>query len=202
MNKELSDTIKAALGTYTQVRDAYYQEIFVSIYDYLDGDGSIATFKNAMKRAMVNAFTPAAENGWQDGGVELPMSDEVNVWLTAALDAELGHIDLLFQNLKELRKSEDVNKTETAQARADGYTQTLDFVYNHAKIAAAGNGMLTFAGDDGKESCTDCKKYKGKRHKASWWIEHDAIPPNRGFECHGYNCQHTLVDDKGTVWTL
>ncbi len=53
------------------------------------------------------------------------------------------------------------------------------------------------AGDDGAESCADCSKYKDKRHKASWWISHNAVPPNRDFECGGYNCEHYLIDDDG-----
>ncbi len=202
MDAALAEAIKATLGNYPQIRDKYYEEIFVAIFDYLDGDGAVTKFRNDMKKALTAAFFPAAEVGWEDAGAELPIDQDLTEWLVAMQDAEFAYIDSLFQTLKEARKGEDVQKAEIAQARADGYTKTLDRIYNYAKVKAAGNTMLTFAGDDGAESCADCSKYKGKRHKASWWISHNAVPPNRDFECGGYNCQHTLVDDKGNVWTL
>lgn len=202
MEDELAQAIKALFANYAQVRDAYYQDIFSEIFDYLDGSGSISTFKNDIKKSMLDKFTQAAETGWVDGGSDLPMDKAVDEWLTAMMNGEVGHIDLLFQTLKQLRSDGEVDKTAEAQRRADGYTQTLDMIYNHAKIAAAGSKMLTFVGDDGKESCTDCKRYKNKRKKASWWAKNDAIPPNRNFECKGYNCHHALVDDEGNVWTL
>ena len=202
MDAVLADAIKAALGNYPQVRQAYYEDVFAAVFDYLDSDGAVTSFRNAMKRAMVNAFSPTADIAWEDAGAILPVDEETSAWVTAMIDGELGYIDTLFQTLKQTRKGEDVQKAAIAQARAEGYAATLDRVYNYVKVAAAGNTMLTFTGDDGKESCTDCSKYKGKRHKASWWISHNAVPPNRDFECGGYNCQHTLIDDRGKVWTL
>jgi len=202
MDAGLSAAIKAALGTYPAVRDKYYEEIFVAVFDYLGGDGAITSFKNAMKRAMVEAFLPAMEIGWEDGGGTLPISDTAQEWLATMQAAEIEFINVLFQTLKETRKGEDVKKTEIAQARADGYCATLDKIYNYAKVAGAGDTMLTFAGNDGKENCTDCGYYKGKRKKASWWITNNAVPPNRDFECKGYRCQHYLMDDSGKVWTL
>jgi hypothetical protein len=202
MLQSQADAIKATLGNYSTIRKMYYESIFVAIYDYLDSDRSITSFRSTMTRAMVEAFTPAADIGWEDGGGTLPLDEETNAWLTAMQQAEIEYINVLFQNLKELRKSEEVDKTATATARADGYAQTLDMIYNHAKIAGAGNKMLTFVGDDGVESCTDCRKYKNKRRRAKWWIANDAVPPNRNFECRGYRCRHTLVDDNGVVWTL
>lgn len=202
MDAEIANAIKAALGNYPTIRDAYYQEVFVAVYDYLDGSGAVTTFRNSMKRAMVNAFTPAAETGWEDGGGTLPMDEDMNAWLTASIDSELAHIDVLFQTLKEVRKGEDVKKAELAQRKAEGYAKGLDLVYNYAKVKGGGSTMLTFSGDDGAESCTDCSKYKGKRHSAKWWIGHNAVPPNRDFECGGYNCRHVLVSDSGQIWTL
>jgi len=202
MDNALADAIKAALGNYPQVRQTYYEDVFAAVFDYLDSAGAVTSFRNAMKRAMVNAFGPTAEIAWEDGGGTLPVDEEVSAWVTSMIDGELGYIDELFQKLKQTRKGEDVQKVAIAQARAEGYAGTLDKVYNYVKVAAAGNTMLTFAGDDGAESCTDCSKYKGKRHKAKWWIQNNAVPPNRDFECKGYNCRHALVDDSGKVWTL
>ena len=199
---EVIASFEKALATYAAVRRTYYEAVFVVIYDYLDSDKPLTQYKNQMKQAMINAFIPAAEIGWEDAGAQLPYDDAVAAFLSDATDAEMGYIDALFLSLKEARKSEDVNKVELATARAVGYANTLDRIYNRVKVMAAGSRMLTFAGEDGEESCSDCQRYKGKRRKASWWIRNDAIPPNRNFECGGYRCQHVLVDDDGQVWTL
>ena len=186
---------------YTQVKRDYYNQIIVIVTGYLNSDAPATGYRNDMRRAMVNAFLPAAEAGWTEGGAELPMDGAMLDWLGTQQTAELGYIATLFQALKDLRKSEDFDASMEAARRADGYVATLDRIYNYAKTAAAKNKMLTFAGDDGAESCADCRRYKGKRHKASWWVSHNAVPPNRDFECHGYHCQHILVTDAGEVWT-
>lgn len=202
MEAEVLATIKATLGQYPNIRSDYYDEVFVAVYDYLDSSGSITTFKNAMKRAVGTGFPATGDAAWEDGGGALPIDPEISDWLGAMQDAEIGYIDALFQTLKQVRGSEDLKPFEYASARAEGYAKTLDRIYNYVKIAAAGSVMLTFMGDDGTESCTDCQKYKGQRHKASWWIKNNAVPPNRDFECGGYNCQHLLVSDDGIVWTV
>ena len=194
-------TVKAALGTYSQVREKYYGDVFASVYDFLDTGKRMTSFRNDMRRGMADAFVQTGDIAWIDGGSELPIDADILDWLAGQQAAEFGFIDTLFQSLKDMRKAGDVNKTAEATSRADGYTRTLDRIYNYIKVAAAKNIMLTFAGSDGKESCTDCQRYKGQRHKASWWIAHDAVPPNRNFECGGWQCEHILEDDKGNAWS-
>jgi hypothetical protein len=65
--------------------------------------------------------------------------------------------------------------------------------------------MLLFTGTDGEESCKTCQKWKGKWHKASFWINRGLVPgqPGNGaFECKGYNCNHFLVDKAGKIFTV
>jgi hypothetical protein len=204
MDVVMADAIKAALGDYLKVRQSYYDEIFVAVYDYLDTGGSVATFKNAMKRAMVDALLPASESGWLDGGGELPIDEDTSAWVTAMQGAELSNIDVLFETLKQLKKTdEEINRVDTATARANGYCLTMDTVYSHCKLAAGGNIMLTLEGTDGAVSCAECQKYKGKRHKASWWIANNLVPGvGSAYTCGGWNCYHVLVDDKGKLWTI
>jgi hypothetical protein len=203
MDAQMADAIKSAIGNYPKVRQTYYEEIFVAVYDYLDSDAGIAKFKNAMKRAMVDAFKPASEIGWTDGGADLPIDEDTDLWVTSMQESEVAFIDGLFQNLKQLRKEEGVNKVDTATARASGYCVTLDVIYNRCKIAAGGSIMLTLEGTDGAVSCATCQKMKGKRHKASWWIANNLIPGvGSDYECGGWNCYHVLVDDKGKLWTI
>lgn len=196
-----SKEIKAA-DSYGAIRDTLWIDVYDSVYDYLNGDMTIASAKNKMTLAISEAYISSADIAYQDGGGTLPLDEDTASFANGELQAQLGYVDSLFTALKGLKKEGDYNANSEAADRADGYSKAMDALYNSVKTMAAGNKMLTFDGDDGKESCTDCKKYKGQRHRASWWISHDAVPPNRSFECGGYHCDHRLYDDDGEEFTI
>lgn len=195
--------IKKLMGTYPQVRKKYYEDVFAAVYDYLDSDKQVTTYRNAMNTAIATAFLNTGDIAWEDGGGELPIEQDVLDWLIAAQEAENANAGILFQNLRAIRGQEDLNKFEYASARANGYASTLDRIYSYIKIAAGKDIMLTLVGDDGEKSCEECQKYKGKRHKASWWVKRNLVPGiGSAYSCGGWRCQHTLVDDSGKIWSL
>jgi hypothetical protein len=153
---------------------------------------------------MITAFGDAYDLGWVDGGQDLPVDEEALSWLEARLNQEAGYIDMLFQEAKELRKDKEFDFFAWTTARADGYTNTLKEIYNNARVRAMQDVMVTFAGDDGAESCDTCQKLKGKRRKLSWFIANNYVPPfGSGLDCHkGGRCQHGLMDDKNNWVTI
>jgi hypothetical protein len=175
---------------YDGIRNNYWAIVYDAVHDYLDGDRPATSFKSAMKRGMLEAFTDAAELGYEEVGGELPMDDDTQDWLTDAQSAEIGHIDDLFLRLRE--EWDGLDAIDEAFARADGYTKTLDGIFAQAKMRGAKNATAEFVGDDGEKSCPDCQKLQGKRHRLSYIIENDLIPypGNTNFECQGYECQH------------
>lgn len=181
----------------------YNDAIIDAIIKYFDG-GSLAASRNQFKRAAVEAFGSAVDLGWTDGGNEPPLDDEVLTWFNARLNEEMGYIDMLFEQMKALKKEPEFDYFTWATERANGYTGTLREIYNYAYLASKRDMMVTFDGDDGKESCPDCQKYKGKRHRVSWFIARDAVPPyGSGLECHrGGKCQHGLRNDAGDWVTV
>jgi hypothetical protein len=198
-----------SVGDYAPIRSAYKMEIGGYILEYLLTEKvKVSKYKNGFKRAIREAFVSAFEQGFFDGGGELPYTGDDNAWLVAKQTAEDGYVDLLFQQLKELKTDPDLTTADfqaEADRRAEGYAKTLDGVYAEGKLRGGKDVMLTFGGDDGEESCKTCQRWKGKRHKASFWIKRGLIPHqpgNTNFDCGGYNCQHFLFTDKGEVWTL
>jgi hypothetical protein len=191
-------------GDYESVRAAYHDATYTIVRDYLESSDRSTVYKSAMGRNVVEAFTPAAELGYENAGGELPLEDDANDWLTDAQSIELGNVELLFDSLKQIRDSGEFDAEKEATDRANGYASTLDGIYNKGTMYGLGNKMLTFEGEDGEKSCKDCQRLQGQRHKASWWIEHDYIPPHgAGLECApGGHCLHELVDDDGEVWTV
>ena len=156
-----------AIGDYAPIRYEYKATIEGLVRQYLYEDGvKITSFKSAFKRAVQEGFYPAFEQGLIDGGSEPPAVEDDLDWINAKAAAEWGYVDMLFQQLKELKaeaKTEGYQILEgVAEARAEGYARTLDGIYSEGKIRGAKNKMLTFGGDDGEESCKTCQKYKGQ----------------------------------------
>ena len=194
-----------ATGDLAAINAQYHDAVTESLITYLEG-GSLAKSKNSFKRAMIEAFGGAWDAGW-DGN---PPTGEALEWLNARTQQELAFIDGLYVQAKELRKDPEADTFAWATARADGYTGTVDNIYNHARIRALGNKMLTFDGEDGSPDniCQStngtCVRLKGKRHRASWWIAHDLVPyrGNPNYDCGAWECRHYLKDDKGERYTF
>ena len=200
----LSDETKAAIKAagYSGIRTVMSGEIFGAVFGYLETGGAVASFRERMALAVSRAYIETADVAYQEAGAELPLDADTAAWARGQLDAQLGFVDELFEDLKETRKQGGFDAGAIAKARADGYASGLDQFWSEAKTRGAENKMLTFVGDDGKESCKDCKRMKGQRHRASWWTKHDMVPGSSSYECGGWNCEHYLEDDQGNRFTI
>jgi hypothetical protein len=118
------------------------------------------------------------------------MDTDTLAWFNSRVNQELSFIDDLFTGLRGRRA--DADAEAEALARAESYSRTLDGVYAEAKMRGSENITLEFGGTDGKESCKDCQRLVGKRHKISYILEHNLIPKpgNDTFACNGFNCDH------------
>jgi len=192
----LSVKAKEALLGYPPIRAAYFAEIYDAVEGYLTSDRPTTAFSNSARAAMSEAFTDAAYEGYQNAGAELPLADDVSAWLSERIAAERENITALFERLKEGRGTLD--PIAEAMARAEGYTKTLDAMYNEAKMRGTSNATLVFDGDDGAESCPDCQKMKGKRHTIKYILANNLIPKpgNDTYECKGYRCEHFWMNPK------
>jgi hypothetical protein len=202
--------IAVKAGGYPAVRADYKRTIndVLSEFGTSDQGVKVTKYQSQMSQAMVEAFQSAFDLGYiETSGDETQTDSDAQGWLNARVESELGFIKEMFQSLKDLRigfwtddvKAGDIK--EFVAMRAEGYTNSLDVVNATGKLYGKKNQMLTMVGDDGKESCKDCQRLKGKRHSAKWWLA-NGFPPSRDFECHGYNCQHYLADDEGNRVTL
>lgn len=206
----MSNIIELSIGDYAGIRNEYRSTLYSEIATYLSGSGSVAKYKNAVRLAVNAAFTEASDMGYVDGGGTLPTDKDTNDWLNGRVAAEFANVDALFTQLAALRKDPEFEKSEAsdiAMTRADGYTATLDGIYNESKVRGAGNLMLTFGGEDGHTKgfpCRTCAKAKGQRHRASWWIKRGLIPypGNSNFDCGAWQCKHFLYTDAGDLFTI
>jgi hypothetical protein len=196
LQPQLLDLARGLAGRdYADIRSGYLDAIGAAMVEYLQGDASITRFRNSYKRAVLEFFDVAFFSGYIDsGGQVASMSDEDRDWFLAKQAAELGYVDMLFQDLKALRKSAEGTQdlVGVAMDHAGGYAHTLDGLYAEGFMRGARGETYVFEGDDGAESCPECQSMKGKEHNAAWIVERNAIPyPGTSFySCKGYQCQH------------
>ena len=203
-----SSPVKSA-REYKSIRAEYRQAVEDALFDYFTSDGAVTSHRNAMQRAMSDAFLSAYELAYTDGGGELPVESDAMDWLAARQDTEFGYIKELFVTLKDMRAQYRAKEITTADVKAeierrrDGYSATLDSIYVTGKMFAQQNKMVTWRYGE-TEHCDTCASLNGKRHKAKWFISRDYIPrkPGANLDCGGYRCQCSLIDDKGKEITL
>ena len=190
---------------YPAQRKAYNVNIFGAMNGYLTGSDNMVAARNEFSQEMIERFYSVFTLGYTQAGgkvSDLTGDSEDLQWINARTEEEIGYIKSLFVTLKGA-KGDDLTRDELIQLahdHADAYTNSLDMVYSEGKMRGAKTLMLTMVGEDGSESCTDCRKRKGKRYTAKKWLA-IGYPPSRAFECHGYNCAHYLITDEGKRWT-
>lgn len=192
-----------AKGSISDSGAEYHNRITEALTTFFEG-GSITAPKNQFKRAVVDAFGSVFNQGWTDGGQDLPVDGEALNWFEARVNQEFGNIDLLFEQAKELRKDDSFDFFSWVTARADSYTSTLSAIYNTAKLFASKNKVLFWRLGNTEKHCDTCLKLDGQSHRASWYIARNYIPrmPLASMECKGFNCDCHLEDKEGNEVTI
>jgi hypothetical protein len=190
------DAIKAIGGGYEAIQKEYWAVVYDAVYDYLTGDKSITSFRNAHMKGMATAFTSGAEAGYQDAEAELPLDEDTQSWLDGRIGAEREFIVGLFATLKN---ASGIDPSAEAFARADGFTATLDAVYAEAKLRGMKNQMVTWNLGETEKHCETCARLAGKRHRISYLLQNDYIPrkPGAAMDCGGWRCDCSLTDKNG-----
>ncbi len=189
-----------------EIKAEYQETLYQAMADYLESERSIVAFRNSCRKAVNDSFTLAFIAGFADaGGASEELPEEDRAWLISRIEDEIAFADGLFQDLKALRadteKSQD-DRLAFASAKSAGYVAALDGIYSQGKMRGDLEQAITLEGDDGKESCQTCQKYKGETHPASWWVERGLVlyPGNTNFDCGAWACAHVQVDKEGNVW--
>jgi hypothetical protein len=170
--------------------DEFIQEMTALIQDGLDRVATKAGTASRIRGAINRYGKQAYIDGLVVGGVpsgELDEDDRRIIGDLAVRDSQY------VTNLVNEIYSEG-GISGTAEARAQKWMGTTDEFYYEGIASADKNGMYEFKGDDGNESCKDCRTMKGQKHRMAWWIKNRKRPgvDHDSYECKGYNCQHYL----------
>lgn len=194
--------IKAG-GDLSSINAQYHDAITAALTTFFEG-GSVASPKNAFKRAATDALGAAFDFGWVAGGQDMPPDEDALSWFNARLDQEFGFIETVFASAKQLRKEEGFERFAWVGQRADAYTRTAGALYNAGMMFAQKNKMLTWRLGNTEKHCDTCLKLDGNSHRASWYLARNYIPrqAGAGMDCGGYNCDCTLEDKQGKEVTI
>lgn len=189
-------------GDLSAINALYHDIITEALTTYFEG-GAVTGPRNRFRVATTETFYDAFYLGYSEGGGGVPDADAL-AWLDARTRQEYAYIDQLFVQIKELRKSDELDFFAFVTARADGYTRTVAELYNAAVMMAKGGQLLTWQLGKTEEHCGTCASLNGTRHRASWYIGNNYIPrkPGAAMDCGGYRCDCRLLDKNGVEVTI
>jgi len=188
------------------IQDEYNTRLYSAMDDYTATERPITAFRNAFKRVVYEGFFAAGQAGWIDAGATGPIPDSLTEYINGRFERETEFIDDLFVQLKELRKMGTADEIANhIKARADGYTGTLEGVYNYAKMAAQATQIGVWRFGDTIHHCETtgdtigCSELEGQEHELSWFLERNYVPRQRGsttLTCGGWECDCRVIDTK------
>jgi hypothetical protein len=170
--------------------DEFIQEMTAIIQDGVDGTitkaGCAARIRGAIQRYGKSAYL----DGMEHGGVDASEADEDD--LRTIGDIAVHDTQYVTNLVNEIYS--DKGLAMSPESRAQMWMSTTDEFYYAGIASADKNGMYSFEGDDGNESCATCQRLKGQKHRMKWWIEKELRPvvDHDSFECGGWRCQHYL----------
>jgi hypothetical protein len=184
------------------ILSTYYDAITTALADYFRKPTQGP--RNAFRRATVDAFGAAFDDGWVDGGAEMPPDGDGLEWFNAQVEREFSFIDTLFVQAKELRKEDEFDAPSWILDRAESYSRAVSWVYNAGKMYALKNKLLTWRLGNTEKHCQTCASLDGQSHRASWYLARNYIPrqPGAAMLCGGYYCDCKLEDKDGNEVTI
>lgn len=177
------------------------------VVDAANGNMDAKDVARAM-RALIREKGPAAfTEGLREGGipdVAANLTDEDESQVDDWIKGQLEYVTPFAKDaaaVAELTGDAQTAARNALLGRVDEWRNSLQAIGQKGYLAAKGNPMLTFDGEDGEESCKTCRRYKGQRHRRTWWEARGLLDrPNGNYECGRFDpCQHHFYDSDGNL---
>ncbi len=142
-------------------------------------------------RGMIAQYIPAAYgDGLTDGGVESEPSRDDRVVINGMIADQSAFIS----NMLDTLYTDGLTEAEVIGKPAMWFNGSIMPAYAAGLLSADANAMMEFGGEDGDESCADCQRLKGQRHRFSDWVARNLVPSTVGQQtaCGGWQCRHLL----------
>ncbi len=195
VSETTADSMKAGAVKALQATRLMFEADFNDLLDGArDDDFGRRRFGIVLRDLIRKYGREAYLDGMKDGGVDTERTLEGDD-LKAYQDM-LREQSKFVSNLGKTLYREGGITDAQANLKADlWFNKSILPFYDEGRVSADANGMYEFAGDDGAESCADCQRLKGQRHRMKDWARKALRPrvDTSAFECGGWMCKHLLV---------
>lgn len=177
---------------YADTKSAFESDLTAIFQDAADGGVSKASFSARLRNSIKTYGKNAYIDGLESGGVDAAEFDETDSSNYADILASQSQY---VSGLADTIYTNDNTVAGGAEFKAGLWgNKTLNDFYYKGVESADKNGMYTFTGIDGKESCDTCVDLKGQTHRMKWYVDKRLRPgvDTDNFDCGGWRCQHYL----------
>lgn len=195
------------LKSVNEVLREYQDTLERYVVDTVNGNMTGGEMSRSM-RALIKRLAPEVYmEGMKEGGVRDPeaeMQDADDEAMAIWTRDQLLFVDDFITAVKEaalLKGDDKTNKRNSLLDRVSDWVMALRSLGQSGYLSAKGDMPLTMQGDDGKDSCNECQKYNGQRHRKSWWENRGLLDrPNDKYGCGRWDtCNHHFYDDNDNL---
>lgn len=147
-------------------------------------------------RAMLSKYgRPLYKQALVDNGIEDDLTNDDFAIINSLIAENSSYVTDMLDTLYGTGLSDG----QLAQKSDMWFNKSLMPFYTAGLMVADRNGLYTFIGQDGNESCVDCKRLKGQTHRLWQWEEkaYNPIGNSSALACGGFKCEHTLEKATG-----
>lgn len=182
---------------YEDTRLKFTREFARVLIDSNDGEINRRRSGIILRSIMARDGRQSTLDGLEAGGVDAgALIDEDQSIYTKTLAEQSSYITDLTARVYSTNGLSEAQIYASVEAFAN---KSLQAFYYNGLESADSNGMYQFAGSDGAESCSTCKRLKGQKHRLKEWKKRQMRPgvDTNNFDCGGWQCEHYLQRTEG-----
>lgn len=145
-------------------------------------------------RAIIRRYSRKAyEDGLIDGGVlDGQLDDDDETQLRDHIREQSQYVTNLGEKIYKDDKF-TLTDTDIRNKPAMWYNKSISPAYQLGKVSADGNSMYEWVIGATEESCRDCVRLNGQRHRLKTYQRRGMMPQSDILACNGFNCKCSLV---------
>lgn len=171
--------------------ESFVKSFVDAAFRTLDGQLDRDEFEERLLDTLSLGALKAFKDGLRAGGVNANPDEDERSQIQDFLVGQVDYIDGLGQQFEN-----GTVKPDMIRSRARMWVnKSLRQMFEAGRLSADENGMYTFGGIDGDETCPTCARMKGQTHRLKEWHARGLVPrvDTDSFECKGFRCQHALL---------
>lgn len=191
-----ADGARITIKDIASIASGYRSELEAAVEQVYRGRSTAVALVDRMGSLIAEYAERIFREGFEDGGADF---EEMTAEERAALDdwrnTQLDHMRAFAEAVEA---AQDVPAREAIARRVDMWVDSLRSLGDIGKSLALSNMSVTWEFGD-TIHCPTCEHLNGQRHRLKWFTSRDYYPRKNGaaMDCHGFNCQCRLLNDKG-----